>query len=38
MKRVLAVAAGFWLLVDVLRVWAPSLITIFGQPPPRRPS
>lgn len=31
MRRVLVVAVGFWLLIDVLRVWAPSLITIFGQ-------
>ncbi|WP_370616601.1 endonuclease/exonuclease/phosphatase family protein [Mumia qirimensis] len=27
----LALAAGVWVLVDVVRVWAPSLITIFGQ-------
>ncbi|MGH1563922.1 endonuclease/exonuclease/phosphatase family protein [Mumia sp. DW29H23] len=27
----LAVAAGVWILVDVVRVWSPSLITIFGQ-------
>ncbi|MDT0201274.1 endonuclease/exonuclease/phosphatase family protein [Nocardioides sp. AE5] len=31
MRRVIAVAAGAWLLIDLLRVWAPSLITIFGQ-------
>ncbi|WP_162250910.1 MULTISPECIES: endonuclease/exonuclease/phosphatase family protein [unclassified Nocardioides] len=31
MRRVLCVAVGVWLLVDVLRVWTPSLITIFGQ-------
>ncbi|HEU4568535.1 MAG TPA: endonuclease/exonuclease/phosphatase family protein [Marmoricola sp.] len=29
--RLLAVAAGTWLLVDLWRVWTPSLITIFGQ-------
>lgn len=27
----LAVAAGVWMLVDLTRVWTPSLITIFGQ-------
>jgi len=27
----LAVAAGVWVLGDLVRVWAPSLITIFGQ-------
>ncbi|KAA1424478.1 hypothetical protein FE697_000645 [Mumia zhuanghuii] len=27
----LALAAGVWVLVDLVRVWAPSLITIFGQ-------
>lgn len=26
-----AVAAGTWLLIDLWRVWTPSLITIFGQ-------
>jgi endonuclease/exonuclease/phosphatase family metal-dependent hydrolase len=30
-RGVLLVAAGVWLLVDVLRVWTPSLITIFGR-------
>lgn len=29
--RLLAVAGGVWLLVDLWRVWTPSLITIFGQ-------
>ncbi len=29
--RILPVAAGVWLLIDLQRVWAPSLITIFGQ-------
>lgn len=29
--QVLAVAAVVWLLIDLVRVWAPSLITIFGQ-------
>ncbi len=27
----LAGGVGFWLLIDLLRVWTPSLITIFGQ-------
>ncbi|KHL19340.1 endonuclease/exonuclease/phosphatase family metal-dependent hydrolase [Mumia flava] len=27
----LAVGAGVWMLIDVVRVWTPSLITIFGQ-------
>ncbi|WP_313407493.1 endonuclease/exonuclease/phosphatase family protein [Aeromicrobium sp.] len=27
----LAVATGIWVLTDLVRVWAPSLITIFGQ-------
>lgn len=31
MRRALVLGAGFWLLIDLLRVWAPSLITIFGQ-------
>ena len=31
MTRVLAVAAVVWVLVDVVRVWAPSLITLVGQ-------
>jgi endonuclease/exonuclease/phosphatase family metal-dependent hydrolase len=30
-RGVLLVATGLWLLVDVLRVWTPSLITIFGR-------
>lgn len=30
-SRVLAIAAGVWLLIDLARVWAPSLITIVGQ-------
>ena len=29
--RLLAVAGGVWLLVDLWRVWTPSLITVFGQ-------
>jgi endonuclease/exonuclease/phosphatase family metal-dependent hydrolase len=29
--RVALVAGGLWLLVDVLRAWTPSLITIFGR-------
>src|SRR5699024_1436476 len=29
--RTVAGGVGFWLLIDLLRVWAPSLITIFGQ-------
>jgi endonuclease/exonuclease/phosphatase family metal-dependent hydrolase len=29
--RLLAVSGGVWLLVDLWRVWTPSLITIFGQ-------
>ena len=29
--RVLAVAAVVWLFIDLVRVWAPSLITIVGQ-------
>lgn len=29
--RVALVGGGLWLLVDVLRVWTPSLITIFGR-------
>ncbi|WP_283095297.1 hypothetical protein [Nocardioides alcanivorans] len=30
-RHVLEVGVGLWLLVDLQRVWAPSLITIFGQ-------
>ncbi|MBW9204429.1 endonuclease/exonuclease/phosphatase family protein [Mumia sp. zg.B17] len=30
-SALLAMAAAVWILVDVVRVWAPSLITIFGQ-------
>ncbi|MET0767130.1 MAG: endonuclease/exonuclease/phosphatase family protein [Aeromicrobium sp.] len=29
--RVALLAGGLWLLVDVLRMWTPSLITIFGR-------
>lgn len=29
--RLVAVASGVWLLVDLWRVWTPSLITIFGR-------
>lgn len=29
--RVAAVAAGVWMLVDIVRVWTPSLITLVGQ-------
>jgi endonuclease/exonuclease/phosphatase family metal-dependent hydrolase len=28
---VATIAGGLWLLVDVLRVWTPSLITVFGR-------
>ncbi len=31
LRSVLYVAAGLWVLIDVLRMWTPSLITIFGQ-------
>lgn len=31
MPPVLAVAAVVWLFIDLVRVWAPSLITIVGQ-------
>ena len=31
MPRVLAIAAVVWLFIDLVRVWAPSLITIVGQ-------
>lgn len=31
MPRVLTVAAVVWLFIDLVRVWAPSLITIVGQ-------
>src|SRR5699024_10121826 len=29
--RVAAIAAGIWLLIDLVRVWTPSLITLVGQ-------
>lgn len=30
-RHVLYAGAGLWVLIDVLRVWTPSLITIFGK-------
>src|SRR5690625_7564947 len=30
-SRIMAVATLVWVLVDVVRVWAPSLITLVGQ-------
>lgn len=30
-RHILELAVGAWLLIDLQRVWAPSLITIFGQ-------
>jgi len=29
--RTLTLAAGTWLLIDLIRAWSPTLITIFGQ-------
>ena len=30
-RRVLLVAGVLWVFLDVFRMWAPSLITIFGK-------